>query len=79
MKLEIKLSLTPKIVARLERIRGLVRAGNLSEVFRRALAVFELLVDEREAGGRILIERPGGATVEVSLDPEAPRPMKAIE
>lgn len=44
---------------RLESLRHLTEADSLSEVFRRAVAFYDLLIKEKQLGNRILVERDG--------------------
>ena len=52
--------MTPKVQERLERIQRDSDAESLTEVVRRALAVYDDLLSVRRDGGRIIIEHKDG-------------------
>lgn len=44
---------------RLDRLKDKAEATSITEVIRRALATYELLLDEHRVGGEIVFERDG--------------------
>lgn len=62
----LNLQLTTQVRERLESLQEKTEADSLTEVIRRALAVYEFLLHEKAAGNRVLIDRDG-ELVEVAL------------
>ncbi len=59
-RVRLNLTVTPRVRERLEKIQSESEAETLTEVVRRALAVYEDLLSVRRAGGRIIIESADG-------------------
>ena len=58
-KRRINLEVSPEVRARLERLQQ-TEESTLTDVFRRALKLYETYVDETRAGNKIIIMRPDG-------------------
>lgn len=71
----VRVAIPDEVVRRLEAIAGETGASSVVEVVRNALAVYELLVREREAGRRLVLAPspgqvgPGSELREVELSP----------
>ena len=50
------------VKSQMESLRDRIGAETMAEVVRRALAVFDYVVEERESGAKILVERDGNTT-----------------
>ncbi len=59
-RVRLNLTVTPKVRERLERLQRESDAETLTEVVRRALAVYDDLLSVRRTGGRIIIESSDG-------------------
>ena len=53
------LQLPDRVRERLEHLKDVSDAASISEVIRRALAVYEMVLDEDVSGGKVLFERDG--------------------
>jgi hypothetical protein len=62
-KVRLTLDLPAKVRERMEEIRELSGADTLTEVVRRALAVYDLVIKHTAKGGRILLEGDGETKV----------------
>jgi hypothetical protein len=62
----LNLEVPESVRTRLEELRVLTEAQSMTEVIRRALAVYEFLVQEKSAGHRLIVDR-GTERVEVAL------------
>jgi Arc/MetJ-type ribon-helix-helix transcriptional regulator len=58
--IRLNLELTAAVNARLERLVVDTEAASRAEVIRRALAVYESLVDARRAGKELILRSPDG-------------------
>ena len=56
-----------RILDRLEELQNKADAGSLSEVLRRAAAVYDFLWTEKENGSTILVETKDGRVKEIPL------------
>ncbi len=65
-KVRLNLEVHPAVRDRLERLRDVSGADTLTEVVRRALAVYEVLL-EREARAEIILRSPNGEAKVVLL------------
>ena len=61
------IELHPQAAERLERLKDKLEAPSDSEVLRRALKVLEQLVEDQEAGKRVLVREPNGDLVAVRV------------
>jgi hypothetical protein len=59
-KTRLNLEMTPAVRARLEDLRGRTQADSLAEVVRRALAVYDLVLETRASGGDLIIRSGDG-------------------
>lgn len=56
-----------RVRARLEELRELTEAESMSDVIRRALAVYDFLVIQKLGGGHVVLRRADGSEVELAL------------
>ena len=65
MTKRLTLDLGPKSAEALQNLQDSLETASQAETIRYALQTLENLVEEAEAGGKIIIQRPNGDTVEV--------------
>lgn len=53
----VQMDMPPKSLMRLKRLQDVTEASSYTEVVRNALRLYEVLVDEYEAGGELLVKR----------------------
>ncbi len=53
----VQMDMPPKSLMRLKRLQDITEASSYTEVVRNALRLYEVLVDEYEAGNELLIKR----------------------
>ena len=58
-KTRLNLEVSKSVRERMERLRDETEADSLTEVIRRALAVYELLWEQRKEGGEAFVRRDG--------------------
>ncbi|MEO5917616.1 MAG: hypothetical protein ABIS50_25525 [Luteolibacter sp.] len=56
----INLEVTPSVRDQIKELRVKSEATSLAEVFRRALAIYELVIDFQKQGGKIVLESRDG-------------------
>lgn len=61
-KVRLSLQLTVRARERLERLQELTDADSLSEVIRKALIAYDLLLDEQQKGSCIIVRNEDGDT-----------------
>jgi hypothetical protein len=66
-KARLNLEMSEEVRARLESLRDRTDADRLTEVMRRAWAVYDLLWSEHEGNGRFFVKGPDGKLREVML------------
>lgn len=66
-KVRLSLVLTSRAKERLERLQEMTDADSMSEVVRRALIAYELLLQNQQDGGRAVLENGDGETDRVVL------------
>lgn len=66
-KVRLTIDLEARSRDRLERLRGVTEAETMTEIVRRALAVYEVLWNATAAGGSVVIRQPGEADREIVL------------
>jgi len=59
-KVRLSLDVTPEIRDQLESLKARSSATNLTEVFRRSLALFDLVTDLIANKGKVILENPDG-------------------
>jgi hypothetical protein len=59
-KVRLNLEVTPEVRARLEKLRDRTEAETLTEVFRRALGVYEMLAEHYAKDGSVILLAPDG-------------------
>lgn len=65
-KVRLNLELTPTVRARLDELQTLGEHDSLTEVVRRALALYDVaLVETKTNGGKMFVRRPDGSEVEI--------------
>ncbi|WP_345735099.1 hypothetical protein [Prosthecobacter algae] len=60
-KIRLSLDLLPEAKAHLELVQTKSRATTILEVFRRALALYELILDQQAAKGKVILENADGS------------------
>jgi hypothetical protein len=65
----INLEVNPSVRDRLDRLREATEAESITEVIRRALAVYETLVDLSDGKGQIMLRPKGGDETPLILVP----------
>lgn len=63
----LNLWLTPNVKQRLESLQARTKAESFTDVFRAALAVYELLIEHIEKGGKLTITDPDGTSQELDV------------
>lgn len=63
----LQIVMPERSVDRLEHIMEVTDASSLSEVIRRALRIYEGLLEETQDGARLIIERPDGSREELPI------------
>ena len=59
-KVRLNLEIHPDVKARLDDLQERTQAASLTEVIRRSLALYNLVVDLQQEGGRITLHRKDG-------------------
>lgn len=59
-KHRMSLEFSDKVYSKLNKIKALSDAGSHTEVIRRALAVYELLLDENAEGNKVMVRTDKG-------------------
>lgn len=54
-KIRLNLDLTERVRERLERLREATEAESMTEVIRRALSIYDALIEIRQEGGKIVV------------------------
>ncbi len=65
----INLEVSPLVRERIERLKEKTEAESLTEVIRRALAVYETLLSISEDGRTVIVRGPGGDEADLILIP----------
>lgn len=60
-RIRLSLAVTPQVKGRLDRLLEQTEAESITEVIRRALAIYEELVEVKRSGGRVVLESKTGA------------------
>lgn len=63
--IRLSLSLSPKVKNRLEKLQDLCEADSMTEVIRRSLAVYEVLLENQHEGGVTFVREQDGREREV--------------
>ena len=66
-KQRLNLEVAASVRERLESLRRSTEAESLTEVIRRALAVYEFLVKHKKNGARLIVEQRNGTRTEVEI------------
>lgn len=66
-KVRLSLDLTPEAKDNLEKVRIKSRVATVVEVFRKALALLELVLDHQAKGGKVILENANGTKERLSL------------
>ena len=61
-RVRLNLEIHPDVKARLDDLQNRTHAASLTEVIRRSLALYNLVVDLQDEGGRIVIHKKDGST-----------------
>ena len=60
-KLRLSFDITPNVKAHLELVQSKSNATTLTEVFRKSLALYELVLDQQAAKGKVILENHDGS------------------
>lgn len=60
-RVRLSLDVTPTVRQQLEDLEIRTEAGSLTEVIRRALALYDLVVEHQEDGGKLVFSHPDGS------------------
>ena len=66
-RIRLHMAVTARVKERLDALLQRTEAESITEVVRRALAVYENLVETTEAGGKVILEDKKGNQREVQL------------
>jgi hypothetical protein len=66
-KYRLSIDLQPEARKELPKLQKKVGALNLIDLFRKALAVLELIVDHQKAGGKVVLEHKDGTNEVIKL------------
>lgn len=66
-KVRLNLEVTEAVRDRLENLQEVSEADSMTEVVRRALTVYELVVKTDRDGGRVVLEKSDGEAVQLAL------------
>ena len=66
-RVRLNLEMTEQVRAQLEELRDLTQADSMTEVIRRALAVYDFLWNEKEDGATTIVRTKDGKEREVLL------------
>ena len=66
-KLRLNLEFPPAVADELERMIAQSHSASRVELFRKALRLFELYLDNRDAGGKLLLQQKDGTTETVHI------------
>ena len=66
-RIRMTMAVSPKVDARIERLKDLSESESRTEVIRRALKLYEDLLAVHEDGGRVLLEAEDGTRTVVRL------------
>ena len=59
-KVRLNLEFTPKVAENLERMIGQSHSASRTEVIRKAVRLFEMVLDHQEKGGKFVLEHDDG-------------------
>jgi len=60
-KVRLSLDLMPEAKAHLDEVQRKSRASTIIEVFKKALALYELVLDQQASNGKIVLENADGS------------------
>ena len=66
-KIRLNLDLTPQVKERLRHLQDRTDSASLTEVIRRALALYEIAIAHLEKNGRIVLENKDGSTETLTI------------
>ncbi len=66
-KVRLNLDMAPSVKERLERLRDKTHADSMSEVIRRALALYELIILEAARGSTIIVKSKNGSERHIEI------------
>ncbi len=59
-RIRLNLAVSPEVKARIEHLQSTTEGASITEVIRRALALYEEFLTIRNEGGQLVVETPGG-------------------
>ena len=66
-KFRLNLELTPAAKERLDKVQKATESPSIVETIRRALALYELILQRRAQGSKLIFREPTGAEREIEL------------
>jgi hypothetical protein len=66
-KIRLNLELLPQVKEQLDELQTRTNASSLSEVIRRALALYDLLIEHYEEKGEVVLKHHDGTTEKLRL------------
>ncbi len=66
-KVRLVLEISPKIREKLDLIISRIEANSMSDVFRRALAIYEVIIEHHLSGGKIILKTKEGSEKELII------------
>lgn len=59
-RIRLSLDVSPKVREQLNLLEEKTEAGSITEVIRRALALYDLVVEHQDEGGKLIFRNSGG-------------------
>ncbi|HEY3898252.1 MAG TPA: hypothetical protein VGM54_06550 [Chthoniobacter sp.] len=59
-RVRLSLDVTPKVREQLDLLEARTEAGSITEVIRRALALYDLVVEHQQEGGKLIFRHADG-------------------
>ncbi len=59
-RIRLNLAITPTVHDRLQRLRDMSESESITEVIRRAMAVYDLVLTHASEGGEVILRNPDG-------------------
>lgn len=63
----LNLDVTISTIQRIERLRRATEAESITEVIRKALVVYDLIIKRRKDGVKVYFQRPDGPQTEIQI------------
>lgn len=63
----LNLDVAISTMKRIDRLRKATEAESITEVIRKALAVYDLIIERRKEGAKVYIQAPDGPPIEIEI------------